>query len=96
MTPEILAAFVGIVLSLAFSYIPGLRAWFDLRTGDEKRMIMGGVIIVASLILFGVACAGFATDFGLMLACTRPDAVRLFSITIMMLIGNQSAFTASK
>lgn len=96
MTPETLAAFVGIILSLAFSYIPGLRAWFDLRTGDEKRMIMGGVIVAASLILFGVACAGFAADFGLMLACTRPDAVRLLSITVMMLVGNQSAYTISK
>lgn len=40
MTSDELAAVAGVVLSLAFSYVPGLSGWFDGLRGEYKRLIM--------------------------------------------------------
>ena len=46
VTPEFLAAVAGVVLSLAFSYVPGLRDWYEALAGEFKRLIMAGVLLV--------------------------------------------------
>ena len=43
MTPESFALIVGAIVSLFFSYIPGLNTWFDQLLPEYKRLIMAGV-----------------------------------------------------
>ena len=40
MTSEQLAIAAGILLSLAFNYIPGLNDWYQALEGTYKRLIM--------------------------------------------------------
>ena len=40
-----LVAFVGILFTLAFQYVPGLRLWFATKTGESKK----GFFLITSL-----------------------------------------------
>lgn len=89
MTPEQLAAIAGIVLSLAFSYVPGLKDWFDRQDGNTKRLVMLGLMLGVVAAIFGLSCAGLMTTF----ACTwlgAWDAVWLF---VLAAIANQTAYS---
>ena len=58
MDAELLSAIVGIGLSLAMSYVPGLKnVWEELQS-DYKRAIMGALIIVAGLAVWQGGCQG--------------------------------------
>lgn len=46
MTSQLLSAIAGIVLSLAFAYIPPLKKFFDSIGSDYKRTVMGAAIIL--------------------------------------------------
>ena len=48
MTAEELASIAGIVLSLLFSYIPGLKDAYDGLDGDYKRLVMGLSLVVVA------------------------------------------------
>ena len=48
MNPEVLSAAAGVLLSLAFSYLPGLNGWFSSLDGTHKRLVM-----LAALVLVG-------------------------------------------
>ena len=93
MDAELLAGILAIAMSLAFSYIPGLRDLFEPLEGKWKQAIMGiGLIIVAGA-SFGLACGGIA-DIGL--ACDRSGALGLLDILIKALIANQSVYFITK
>lgn len=61
MTSTELSAAAGIVLSLAFSYTPKLKDWFNSKDPTTKRLIM--------LILLAVVTAG-----ALLVKCGVADA----------------------
>lgn len=48
MTPIEVSALAGIILSLAFSYVPALAPWYDALTPTPKRLVMLGVLLVAA------------------------------------------------
>ena len=91
MTSELLAGIAGIVLSLAFSYIPGLSTKFAKLESSTKRLIMAGLLLLTGGAAFGLSCAGvFAT-----VTCDKAGALGLVSHFIMALIANQSAYSIS-
>lgn len=96
MTAEILASLVGSVLSLVFSYTPGLKAKFDALSTDYKRLVMGGAIIAVSLVVFGVSCAGYGAQFGFAVACDADGAIGLTKIVVAALVANQATFQITK
>ena len=88
MTPEQLSLIVGVVLSLAFSYLPGLKTWYDGLQGDQKRLVMLVALLAVTGALFGLSCAKLFVYF----VCTwlgAWDAVQLF---ILAAIANQTAY----
>lgn len=89
MNAEQLAMVSGVVLSLGFSYIPGLKGWFDKFEGDQKRLGMLIVLLLTSLGIFGLACSG---RFDLGVACTVDGAIDLVEIFIFAAVTNQAAF----
>lgn len=89
MNADTLSQIVGIVLSLAFAYIPGVKDWYDLRSKTEKAAIMAGLLIVVALGIFGASC-GQLVSVGI--TCDKAGAVGLVQILIMALIANQSAY----
>ena len=84
-----LALISGAVLSLAFSYIPGLNAWFAGLESTIKRLIMGGLLLLVALAVYGLACLGWY-DVGI--TCDQAGAVSLFTTFMMALIANQSTY----
>ena len=47
--PSLLASIAGVVLSLAFSYIPGLSTWYGGQSAQAKSLVMLGCLVVATL-----------------------------------------------
>jgi hypothetical protein len=92
MTAEFLAAGSGLVLSLAFSYIPGLSKWYGVKDEDQKRLIMLGVLALFSLGIFGLACSGYGSQFGLKLTCNDAGAIELGKAFFAAVVANQVAY----
>jgi hypothetical protein len=88
---QTLAAVAGVVLSLLFSYVPGLRDWFDALAGDYKRLIMLVLLGAVALATFGLSCAGVIAD----VACTQQGALGLLNLFIAAAIANQAAYSFS-
>lgn len=86
-----IAAVAGILLSLLFSYVPGARDWFDMLEGTHKRLVMLGLLAVASIGIFVLGCAGVIEG----LPCTQDGAVGVLKLFIAAMVTNQTAYTIS-
>lgn len=95
MSPEGLALIAGSVLSLLFSYFPGLNVKFAGLSGEIKRLIMLGLLAVVAGAIYGLNCAGFGNEIGTIVACNRDGALALAKVFILALIANQSTYSAS-
>ncbi len=93
MDAELLGGLAGIILSLAFAYIPGIRNRYDPLPNATKQAIMGALIVVAALGTFGASCAGIV-DVGL--TCDKAGAIGLLGVMFSTLIGNQAMFPLTK
>jgi len=96
MTAETLAMLAGAVLSLAFSYVPGLSAWFGNLEGTYKRLVMAGLLLLVAVGVAGLACAGFGPDFNLGITCDRAGLVGLFQAFMLALVANQATYSITK
>jgi hypothetical protein len=95
MTPVQLTTIAGIVLSLFFSYVPGVNARFAALLPEYKRLIMLGLLLVTSLVIFGLSCwTATAPDLP-GVTCDLPGAVDLFWTFLAAVIANQATFAIS-
>jgi hypothetical protein len=90
---EELSAASGIVLSLGFSYIPGVSRRFDGLTPTQKRLVMLGLLLACALGVFALSCL----NSGLITAptCNQAGAWGLAKVFVAALIANQATFTIS-
>jgi len=89
MTANELSALAGIVLSLAFSYIPKANTWFAALAAEYKRLIMLGVLLATALAVYGISCAGwFATG----ITCDQAGITALVQAFIAALVANQATY----
>ena len=92
MSVELLASIAGIVLTLAFSYIPGLSDRFDPLPATTKQAIMGGLLIVVALGAFGLSCGGIVAS----VTCDKSGALGLLQTMIAALVANQGVYKLTK
>ncbi|MFA5714409.1 MAG: hypothetical protein WC998_01540 [Candidatus Paceibacterota bacterium] len=92
MTAEQLALIAGAVLSLCFSYIPGLKDWFDPLENKYKQAIMGGLLLVIAFAVYGLSCAAVFNYF----TCDKAGFLEVVDILIKALIANQSIYLITK
>jgi hypothetical protein len=92
MTSDQLSVIAGAVLSLGFSYIPGLNTWFAGLSPEKKRLIMLGILALIALSIFGLACTPLAANFGITVTCDVTGASALIQAFLLAVIGNQSAY----
>ena len=92
LTPEMLALIAGGVLSLAFSYIPGLNTWYAKFDDTTKRGYMAILLLIVAAGLFGLQCANILF---IGIACTQAGAQSIVWIYILAIVGNQSTFSIS-
>jgi len=95
MSAEYLAGVAGVVLSLIFSYVPGLNAKYAALDGTIKRLIMLGLLVVVAGGAFGLACAGWGVDLKVAVSCDRAGLVGLLQVLSLAVIANQSAYAIS-
>lgn len=96
MTSDQLAGIAGIVLSIAFSFIPGLKDWYDKQTSQAKALVMLGLVVLTGAVVYGLSCAGFAEQLGIAVTCTQEGALGLIMAIIGVLVGNQSAYLVTR
>ena len=92
MSAELLSSVAGIVLSLMFSYIPGIKSWFENLENMYKQSIMGILLFLVAVAVYGLSCLGV----GSWVACTKEGGLGLLNIFIYALIANQSAYLITK
>jgi hypothetical protein len=95
MSAESLSLIAGSVLSLLFSYIPGVRAWFMPLDPQVKRLLMLGLIILSASTIFGLACLGWGAELGITLVCSQKGLVNLVRQVVLAIIANQGIYAIS-
>ena len=95
MTADGLALYSGLVLSLLFSYVPGLNVWFAKLESIHKRLIMLGLLLLTAATIYGMACLGWAASFGIALTCESKGLVELVRAFVLAMIANQAAYPIS-
>lgn len=92
MTTEQLSAIAGVILALAFSYIPGLNTWFAALQSEYKRLIMIGLMFITAGAAFGLSCAGLAPQLGINITCDQAGAITLVMAFIAAVVANQATY----
>ena len=92
MTAEQLSSIAGIVLSLIFTYIPGLRDRWDVLDGGVKQMFMGLMLILVAIGAFLLSCANVITG----MVCDQEGAIGLLWTLIAALVANQSTYLITR
>lgn len=95
MSAESLSLVTGTILSLAFSYIPGARHWFERFDPAIKRLIMLALLLVSAGCVYGLSCLGWASDWGISLTCDQSGLMGLIEQTVIAIIANQSIYAIS-
>lgn len=89
LTPSIIAGVIGVIVSLAASYIPKFRLWWADLNADTKQAASAGAMILVGIVLYILACTpslGFPY-----VACPTGGLWTLFSIILAALTSNQIA-----
>jgi len=91
MTAETLSSVSGVVLSLVFSYVPGLSGWYEKLNGVSKRLVMLVALLAVSGSVFGLSCSGW-WDF---VTCDQSGLTGLIEAFVLALVANQAAYLIS-
>lgn len=74
------------LLSLAFSYTPGLEGWYETLDPTRKRLVMAGALLVTTIGIYGYGCAGRLDGF----ICDANTAWDLATSFVLAIMANQS------
>jgi len=88
MTAELLAGISGTVVSVLFSYLPGLSGAYDGLGATYKRLVMAGVLLVVTAAVYGLSCAGIYQFF----ACDQAGIIKAVEIFVAALVANQATY----
>ena len=89
MSEQVVSLAAGILLSLIFSYFPGVKEWFNGLSGDYKRLIMLGSLLLVSLGIFGLGCLGRYEG----VTCDVDGLWQVGEVFLLAAIANQSTYT---
>ena len=92
ISSELIVSIAGIVLSLLFSYIPGLRTWYAALVVETKQLIMLGLLVVVSGSIFALGCYGILSTG---IACDKYGIIALVQMLIVGVVSNQAAYLIS-
>ena len=95
MTAEVLTLIAGALLTLGFSYIPGLRTWYAGKSDEFKQLVMLVLVVVVAAGSFGLACLGWGAGLGIALACTLDGALGLVVQVVLAIMANQGVYKLS-
>ena len=88
MTPESLAVIAGVLLSLGFTYIPGLSDWYGALRSTEKRLLMLGLLAASAVGVLAYQCRGEA-------ACYQAGLEPAVLAFVAAAVANQTTYLLS-
>lgn len=86
MTPEFLNSIVAVVLSLAFSFVPKLREWYNKFDEAGKQIVMIGLLALAAIVITGLSCTALADYMSIAVPCNADGivmAIRAFGLAVL-------------
>lgn len=89
---EWLVATFGVVLSLFFSYVPGVNTWFAAKSKEFKQLFMALGILVIVCVVFALTCYNLITSN---LTCSLNGAANALMMYIFTLAANQGVYNVS-
>jgi len=92
MTSETLTVISAAVLSLLFSYTPGLSGKWGNLMPEFKRLIMLVLLLLVAGVVFSLACSGWGADFGLAVTCDKTGGIGLVRALVLAVMANQSTY----
>ena len=95
MSAEILILIAGAILSLCFSYIPGLAPAYDKLEPTKKRLIMLALLITVTGSVYGLSCLGWGSSWGVVVTCNLAGLEGLIAQFILAIIANQGVYAIS-
>jgi len=91
MSAAELAAIAGVVLSLAFSYVPGLSDLYNTLDPTKKRIWMAVLLLSAAGGVFGLSCGNVTAT----VTCDKAGVLGLIQAFIAALVANQATYQIS-
>jgi len=91
LTQESLAVVAGGVLSVIFSFVPGLNVWFAAKPENLKRILMAFYLAVLVGALFGGMCLGIFYITGAV--CDQITAIQFIYLWMLAAVSNQSIYS---
>ena len=91
MTSDKLATLVGVLISLLFAYLPGLKTWFEKQAPQAKAGLTAVVTILAAVVIYGLGCANWFPELGVIF--TKAGFQQFVTVVIGALIGLAGAYT---
>jgi putative flippase GtrA len=88
MTGTELAAIAGILLSLLFSYLPGLKTWYSQKDSQTQSLIMLVLLLLTATGVYGLSCSGMWS----FVTCDNAGIKALIEAFIAALVANQAAY----
>lgn len=95
MSAEMLALIAGSLLSLLFSYVPGLNVWFAGLESTYKRLIMVALLLLVSVSVFAISCTTWGAAWGIEVTCDQPGAQIVITSFLLAVMANQGAYGLS-
>jgi len=93
MDAELVTLIAGVLLSLAFSYIPGLNVKYAALTEEAKKLIMLGMLALVAFGMYGLACTGWLENLtGINLVCDKSGLVTVIQAFVLSAISNQATY----
>ena len=88
MSTEQISLIVGVLLSLVFSYVPGIKDEFNKLVPNQKRVVMLVLLMIVPLGAFGLSCAGRGDFY----VCDYDGLWAVLESFILAAIANQGAY----
>lgn len=89
MESNVLVMVAGVILALAFGYVPGLRDWYEALDGVRKAQVMAGLLLLAAGGLYAAACY---TPWSVGVTCGEPGLWQLLEMLMAALVANQATY----
>lgn len=88
LNADVLAGLAGALISLGCSYLPGVSARWDALDGAWKRLAMAIMLIVVSVVIVALSCAGVLQG----VECSQKGVWAVLSALFSALVVNQSTY----
>jgi len=92
----LIVAITGVLISLLFTFLPGLKTWYENQHG-YKALIMVGLMLLVSIVYFLLGCWPLiAARLSIIVACTANGAIDMGLAFVVAILSNQSTYVLTK